>query len=114
MLATSVLVSPCSERCSLPSDGRRQTMVPPSTLIVIWEGRPRSSLPLGPSTVTWFLCTSTFTPLGTGMGSLPILDISPLSLPLWWSRSQPFNWARRLPDVGQDLASHSGPLRLQA
>src|SRR5579859_1117115 len=72
MLATRVRVRPCIERCSRPSDGRSQTTFEPSTLTLIWAGRERSSVPFGPVTLTWLALTSTDTPAGTGIGSLPI------------------------------------------
>ncbi len=59
-------------------------------------GRSRSSVPLGPFTVTWRPTMVTSTPLGTGMGVSPIRDSS--SLPS--------------PHVAEDLAAHAALARL--
>src|SRR5207302_6455195 len=91
MLATSVRVRPCMERCSRPSEGRSQTTVPSATRTAIWAGRERSSVPLGPVTFTWLALISTWTPAGTGIGSLPIRLIS------------------TSPDVAQHFSAEAGP-----
>src|SRR5262245_44774767 len=51
------------------------------------------SFPFGPSTLTVWSCTATFTPDGTGMGFLPMRDMA----------------KRSLPDVRQDFAAHLLP-----
>ena len=74
MFATSVRVSPCSERCSRPSVGRSHRIWPSSILMETCAGRVRSRAPFGPSTFTRLAASSTLTELGTGIGSFPIRD----------------------------------------
>src|SRR5947209_17603783 len=92
MLATSVRVRPCSARCSPRSVGRRTSTSSPSWLTCMSRWMRSESSPLGPLTVTRSGSMAIVTPVGTGIGCLPILDIA--SLP-------------GLPDPGHDLASHA-------
>src|SRR5687767_5677889 len=75
MLATSERVSPCSARCSPRSVGRVTTSLSSSwaTVMSRWMRSERS--PLGPATRTTPGSMATVTPVGTGMGCLPIRDI---------------------------------------
>src|SRR5438094_4361997 len=98
MLATRLRTSPCNARCRKSSDGRSKTSSPSACLIVISDGRVRSSWPFGPSTLTCPGATVTFTVCGTGMGSFPIRDNSFLLSPL--------------PDVSEDFPAHSLAQRL--
>src|SRR5215472_16967521 len=104
MLASSVRVRPCSDRCSRPSVGRSHVSCAPSILIEIWAGRARSSRPLGPSTVTWFASIRTLTPLGTGMGNLPILDMATAFLPHVCEHFAADAGVQRLPPAHHTLA----------
>src|SRR5262245_29912868 len=76
MLATSERVRPCSARFSRSSSGRVITRSSPSRATVMVSGASCSSVPFGPFTVTRLPEIVTSTPLGTGMGILPIRDIS--------------------------------------
>src|SRR3954449_3014192 len=78
MLATSVRVRPCSERCGPRSVGRVTVTTPSSRLTVISRGIACSSDPLGPFTPTRPGPMSISTPAGRGMGALPIRLIAGL------------------------------------
>src|SRR2546423_11035102 len=97
MLATSVRVGPCSERCSPESEGRTARSVSASRRNAMAAGMDRWRDAFGPFTRTNPGSMSTSTPLGTVMGILPI-RLTPSSPPL--------------PDVGDDFAADAGPLGL--
>src|SRR5580765_4878117 len=86
MLFTSERVRPCWARFSRSSSGRSTSSWLSSWRIWITPGMLRSSEPFGPATVIWRSLIVTVTPLGTGIGALPIRDISS-------------------PDVTEDLAA---------
>src|SRR5436190_1260092 len=75
MFATSERVRPCSARCSPRSVGRETTTVSPSWATSMSRGMAVESSPLGPLTRTLPGSIATVTPLGTGMGCLPMRDI---------------------------------------
>src|SRR5437868_7805048 len=79
MFAISVRVRPCSDLCSFSSDGRVTTTVSPSTLMIIAVWNVFLSSPFGPLTFTVVPLAETVTPLGTGTGIFPILDIVSVS-----------------------------------
>src|SRR4051794_32669489 len=87
MLATSERVRPCSARCSPRSVGRVTTSSSPSWATVMSRGTRSDSVPRGPLTWTSSGSIETVTPVGSGMGFLPIRDIGVL------------------PDVRHDLAA---------
>src|SRR5215831_15268945 len=91
-LAASARVRPCSAACS--SLSRFTSSLPCPCSIEMPAGIGTLRVPFGP--VTWS-CSPivTFTPLGSGIGLLPILDIV---------RSQPFS-ARGLPDPAENLSA---------
>src|ERR1700722_46566 len=95
MLAISVRVSPCSALCSPRSVGRVTISCSPSCVTAMSRLMRSESSPLGPFTRTDSGSIETVTPAGTGMGCLPILDIS-----------------SRLPDLRQDLAADAGSARV--
>ena len=77
MLATSVRVSPCSEREARWSSGRVTDRVPSATRSTrIGDGTVWLSVPLGPLTVTCAPSMVTSTPAGTVIGSRPMRDMS--------------------------------------
>jgi hypothetical protein len=76
MFATSERVRPCSARFSRSSSGRVTISSSPSRATVIVSGASCSSVPRGPFTVTCRPSIVTSTPLGTGMGILPIRDMA--------------------------------------
>src|ERR1700726_266440 len=90
MFATSERVSPCSALCSPRSVGRVTISCSPSWVTSMSRLMRSESSPLGPFTRTDSGSIETVTPAGTGMGCLPILDISSSS-----------------PDLRQDLAAHA-------
>src|SRR5579859_1599104 len=92
MLAIRLRVRPCSERWAGSSDDRSTRSVPLSRTTLIWGGTLRSSSPFGPFTCTVPSPRSMVTPLGTGIGILPIRDMR--------------SGASALPDVGQDFAAY--------
>src|SRR4029077_7905161 len=95
MFATSVLVSPCRERWMRALEGRSTVIVPVSTLMSIDGAKVRCNVPREPVTLRRLpVSSSTATPSGTGMGSLPIRD----------TRSD-------LPHERDDFAAQSGALR---
>src|SRR6266508_2372465 len=96
MFATSVRVSPCSDRCIRSSEGRRTASVPFSGTTSMSGCSSRLSWPFGPLTVTRGRSICTSTPLGTGIGAFPIRDMR-----------------RLLPDVAEDLAADVGPTGLR-
>src|SRR6267143_2210016 len=81
MLATSVRVSPWSALCRLSSEGRRTTMVSPSTATASSAWTNRLISPFGPFTVIRVPSSWVVTPLGLGIGFLPIRDMGAASLP---------------------------------
>src|SRR5919199_3234176 len=97
MLAIRLRVSPCSAFDVRSSSGRRTCSVPSSCATSIGAATEWVSWPLGPLTVTCRPSIVTSTPLGTGMGSLPMRDML-LLLPRWTLRS---------PDVGEDFPAHA-------
>src|ERR687886_749015 len=97
MLAIGLRVSPCSAFDVRSSLGRRTCSVPSSCATSIGAATEWVSWPLGPLTVTCRPSIVTSTPLGTGMGSLPMRDML-LLLPRWTLRS---------PDVGEDFPAHA-------
>src|SRR4051794_29969135 len=88
MFATSERVRPCSARCSPRSVGRVTTSCSPSWATVMSLGMRSPSVPRGPLTCTNSGSIATVTPVGRGMGFLPMRDI-----------------ATALPDVRHDLAA---------
>src|SRR6187200_3025055 len=100
MLAIRVRDSPCRDLLSRSSLGRATSMTPSSPrLTVIGAATLWLRVPFGPFTVTRRSSTATSTPDGTGMGSLPIRDIS-------------LSCLSRLPDVGEDFPTHALLVRL--
>src|SRR5919205_361097 len=95
MFAISERVSPCSARCSPRLVGRVTTISPSCWSTAMSRGLRSSRLPRGPLTRTTSGSIATVTPLGTGMGCLPMRDI-------------------RSPDVGHDLAADARTGRLVA
>src|SRR5580692_7560820 len=98
MLATSERVRPCSARCSPRSVGRVTVSCSPSWVTSMSRWMRSESSPLGPFTRTDSGSIATVTPAGTGMGCLPILDISLFPLP----------------DLREDLAADAGGARVVA
>src|SRR5579875_2824482 len=96
MLLTRVLVRPCSARLVRSSSGRSTRRLPSSWRTVISPGRSRSSVPLGPLTVTWRSARVTSTPDGTVMGVRPMRDME----------------APSSPDEAEDLAADTALARL--
>src|SRR5437588_3306956 len=96
MLATSERVSPCSARCSPRSVGRVTTSSSPPCATVMSVGMRSESSPLGPLTRTRAGSMDTVTPLGTGMGFLPM------------------RLTRGSPDLRHDLAADAGMARFVA
>src|ERR1700680_2450474 len=95
MFATSVRVSPCRERWMRASEGRATVMIPPSTLMSIDGAKVRWRVPREPVTLRRLpVSRATSTPVGTGIGSLPMRDIRKTS-----------------PHEGDDFAAESGALR---
>src|SRR5919106_3597612 len=94
MFATSERVSPCRARCSARSVGRVTRSSSPSCLISIARALRSDRSPRGPATRTTSGSIVTVTPVGTGMGFLP------MRLMAW------------LPDLGDDLAAHSCAARV--
>src|ERR1700712_2723035 len=91
MLLTRVRVSPWRDLESRWSSGRGAARVPSSSLeMAIGSTTEWDRVPLGPLTVTVRPSIVTSTPVGTGIGSLPIRDM----------RCDP------LPDVGEDFPAH--------
>src|SRR5688500_9147634 len=72
MLLTSDRTRPCMARFWRSSFGRSTSSSSPSWRKVISPGMSRSRVPFGPFTVSWRPAIVTSTPLGTGMGDLPI------------------------------------------
>src|SRR5688500_14261980 len=93
MLATSVRLRPCSERWRGSSLGRSTSSSPSSRRMITSPCSVRVSSPLGPFTRTVLPSSCTSTPAGTGIGLLPIRDISIIS---------------PLPDEGDDFATDLG------
>src|SRR4029453_1644968 len=89
MLATRARVRPWSARSRRSSFSREIVSTLASTDALSPAGTGCESLPLGPSALTVPLLTLILTPLGMGMGFLPIRDM------VW-----------PLPHVGEDLAAH--------
>src|SRR5580704_5931095 len=97
IFATSVRVSPCSERWRRASEGRLTVMTPVSTLMSIDGAKVRCSVPREPVTLRRLPSSrATSTPSGTGIGSLPMRDI------------------RQSPHECDDFAAQSGALRRAA
>src|SRR6478735_6304945 len=93
MLAISVRERPCSERLVRSSSGRVTATVPSSARpTAIGSLTVCDRVPFGPLTVTVWPSMATSTPAGTGIGSLPIRDMSS-SFPL--------------PDVGEDFSAYA-------
>src|SRR5918912_3996949 len=107
MLAIRVRVSPCRALDVRSSSGRRTSTVPSSCATSIGAATEWVSWPLGPLTVTCRPSIETSTPLGTGMGILPMRDMLLLLSP-----------GPRSPDVGEDFPAHALlrglPVRQQA
>src|SRR3954447_24869927 len=76
MFATSERVRPWRARCSARSVGRRTLRTPSSWPISMSRGTVWWSSPRGPFTRTTPGSTETVTPEGTGMGCLPMRDIT--------------------------------------
>src|SRR2546426_1989539 len=89
MLAPSARASPCRARTFRSSPSRVIIRWPSATAARSPGGIGWASLPLGPSTLTRFPSTCTFTPGGMRTGFLPIRDM-----------------ARPLPHVGEHFAAH--------
>src|ERR1035441_2776077 len=109
-LAARARVSPCSAACW--SEARLTSSLPVDCSKVMPSGIGTRSLPLGPVTSN---CAPTLilTPLGSGIGFLPILDIAQTSLPdtaedfpadVFLVRVAPGHDAAR---SGQDVDSHA-------
>src|SRR3954454_2725938 len=96
MLAISVRVSPCSAREVRSSSGRLTCSVPSSCATSIGVATEWLSSPLGPLTVTCRPSIATSTPLGTGMGNLPMRDMLLL-----------LSLNPRSPDEGEDFSAHA-------
>src|SRR4051812_42606447 len=96
MFAISERVSPCRARCSARSVGRVTVSTPSSWETSIARFLRSSRLPRGPFTRTTSGSTVTVTVEGTGMGFLPIRDMT------------------RLPDLGDDLAADARSASLVA
>src|SRR3954463_6680520 len=92
MLATSERVRPCSARCSARSVGRRTRSSSPSWTTSMSRDLRSERSPRGPATRTTSGSTVMVTPVGTGMGFLPIRDMV-----------RTFG----LPDVGEHFAAHA-------
>src|SRR4051812_4617589 len=101
MLAISVRVSPWSAREVRSSSGRLTSSVPSSCATSIGAATEWLSWPLGPLTVTCRPSIETSTPLGTGMGILPMRDMLLL-----------LSLDPRSPDVGEDFPTHALLVRL--
>src|ERR1700678_4504478 len=95
---TSARVRPC--RAASSSFSRTASSVPSFFSSVIPVGSMAVSLPFGPSTSTVLPCTVYFTVAGSGIGFLPIRDIS-------------ISWDA-LPDFAEDLAADAFAPRLPA
>ena len=76
MFAISERVSPCSARCSARSVGRVTMSSSPSWRTSIARFLRSDRSPRGPATRTTSGSIVTLTPVGTGMGFLPIRDMS--------------------------------------
>src|SRR3954452_17383167 len=96
MLAISVRVSPCSAREVRSSSGRLTCSVPSSCATSIGVATEWLSSPLGPLTVTCRPSIATSTPLGTGIGILPMRDMLLL-----------LSLDPRSPAVGEDFPAHA-------
>src|SRR5918998_573959 len=81
MLATSERVRPCSARCSPRSVGRVTTSCSPSWETVMSRGTRSDNVPRGPLTWTSSGSIDTVTPVGSGMGFLPMRDMRGPDLP---------------------------------
>src|SRR5262245_51229945 len=88
---------PCRAFCFLLSSLRFRTRRPSCSSAVMPSTRGWVSVPLGPATVTTPASTFTWTPLASGMGSLPIRDMALSAL-------------LPLPHVTEDLAADARPL----
>src|SRR5437763_16372850 len=95
MFATNERVNPCSARFSRSSSGRVTISSSPSRVIAMLSGASCSSVPFGPVTVTRVPSSVTSTPLGIGMGFLPMRDMG----------------RTPLPDLAEDLAAHAALTR---
>src|SRR3954453_15529522 len=96
MLATSERVSPCRARCSARSVGRVTSSVPSSSRISIARALRSARSPRGPATRTTSGSIVTVTPVGMGMGFLPMRLIT------------------ALPDLRHDLATDARLARIVA
>src|SRR5690606_12996691 len=97
MLFTSERASPWNARVSRSSLLRSTSSVSPSWRTVMSPGSSRARAPFGPLTATERPSMVTSTPLGTGMGALPMRDM--LATP-------------PSPDVAEDLAADATLARL--
>src|SRR5215218_9314743 len=96
MLATSERVSPCRARCSARSVGRVMSSVPSSSRTSMARALRSARSPRGPATRTTSGSIVTVTPVGMGMGFLPM------------------RLMMRLPDLGHDLAPDARLARIVA
>src|SRR4051794_9605216 len=96
MFAIRLRVRPCSARCSPRSVGRVTTTFPSSFSTAMSRGLRSSSDPRGPLTRTTSGSIATSTPVGSGMGCLPM------------------RLTGSSPDVGDDLAADALAARLVA
>src|SRR5579864_8160625 len=111
-LAASARVKPCSAACC--SEARFNSSLPSACSMVMPCGMGTVSLPFGPVTSSCSpICT--FTPLGSGIGFFPILDIiSPnpaqnfAAHVLFVSVAPGHYPARRRQDVDPHAAQHAG------
>src|SRR5271170_439025 len=69
-------LKPCKALASESSPSRLTSTLAPSSLAEVRPGSSKSSLPLGPSTNTFWPLISTFTLGGTATGNFPIRDIN--------------------------------------
>src|SRR5439155_1533496 len=87
-------VSPWSALCRLSSEGRRTTIVSPSTATASSAWINRLISPFGPFTVIRVPSSWVVTPLGMGIGFLPIRDMGAASYQTSASSSPPMRAVR--------------------
>ena len=97
MLAMSVRVRPCSDRCGALSVGRVTVITPSSSSTDHLARHALRELALGALDRHHAVVVANSTPAGTAMGALPIRDMS-----------------SSLPDEADDLAAEAEALRLGA